>query len=198
MNNMLVLLPLLVGPGGLPGWWDQLDACYRRRAIRLAYRLVRHVWPEITDEATDIACEALAKALTRLHQFDGRPFWPWLAAIVRSTAIDRLRRYGKPLLGEHDRQVADTTAPEAALVHAEERRVARSRLEQALRALGRRERRMVLRFYQKGETVVALAGRFGLALQTVRGALSRSKKAILAALRLPRITNRQMKALFSL
>jgi RNA polymerase sigma factor (sigma-70 family) len=199
MSHNLILLALLAGPAGQGPCWAQLDACYRRRAVWLAYSLVRHVWPEITDEASDIAGEALAKAFSHLHQFDGgRPFWPWLAAIVRTTAIDRLRRYGRPLLGDHDVQVVDRTAPDRALLATEARKVARCRLLRALRALSRREQRLVLRFYRKGHTVVALAKRFGLAQQTVRGALSRSKKAILAALGLPRLTNRQMKELVSL
>src|SRR4051812_6266827 len=86
--------------------WQTIDKCYRPRAVSVAYSLVRHVWPERTDEAEDIANEALEKASACIDQHDGvRPLWPWVRRIVHTTAIDRLRRFSGILLGDADGEV---------------------------------------------------------------------------------------------
>lgn len=173
---------------------------YRPRAISIAYALVRHVWPEPADEAEDIAGEAVEKAITCLYQFDDtRPFWPWFRRIVQTTAINRLRRFGGPLLGNTDGEVLNPALmPTEQAENAEERALARSLVAEAVDALAQRERDMFLRFYVHDEPFALLAQAFAVAPQTARGAVSRAKQSVLARLGLGSITNREMKVLLAL
>src|SRR5918912_1442673 len=59
----------------------------RRRAVGLAYRVVRNV-----DEAEDVAQDAAVRAWTHFHEYDRRvPFGRWLDRIVTNLCIDKLR-----------------------------------------------------------------------------------------------------------
>jgi RNA polymerase sigma-70 factor (ECF subfamily) len=190
--------PLIHTMATAPVDWEQVDACYRRRATREAHALVGHVWPEPNDEAADIAVEAMGKAFTRLHQYDPRrPFWFWLRAIVRTTAIDRLRKFASALLGEQDALVADEATPEALLLAREDRGELDEALDRALRPLKPRDRDLFVRFYGDGEPVEALAQEAGVAVQTVRSILSRAKKVVLVGLGLPHVSNGRLKRLLS-
>jgi RNA polymerase sigma factor (sigma-70 family) len=173
---------------------------YHHSAIRIAYSIVRHVWPEPSDEAEDIANEALEKASTCQRQYDDtRPIWPWLRRIVQTTAIDRLRRFGGPLLGAADGQVLNPDQmPDWQVGNEEECRLARSLIAEAVDMLAPREKDLFLRFYVHDETFASLAQIFTIAPQTARGLVSRAKRAVLTRLGLVSITNREMKLLLSI
>jgi RNA polymerase sigma factor (sigma-70 family) len=179
---------------------ENLDRCYRPHAIRVAYSIVRHVWPEPSDEAEDIAGEALEKAAACLHQFDDtRPFWPWLRRITQTTAISRLRRFGGPLLGAADGEVlSPAQTPDEQVGSAEERDLARSLVAEAVDTLAPRDKDMFLRFYVHDEPFATLAQAFAVAPQTARGLVSRAKHAVLTRLGLGSITNREMRLLLSI
>jgi RNA polymerase sigma-70 factor, ECF subfamily len=180
---------------------EMLDQRYHLSAIRVAHSIVRHVWPEPSDEAEDIANEAINKAIARLDQYDPtRPFWPWLRRIVQNTAIGRLRRFNKvSFLGEAASNVpSPAPLPEEQIEKQNDRAVARLLIADAIDALAPRDKELFLRFYLDQESVNNLAKSFDLASQTVRGAVSKAKMAVLTRLGLPRITNRQMGVLLAI
>jgi RNA polymerase sigma factor (sigma-70 family) len=173
---------------------------YRHSAICIAYSIVRDVWPEPSDEAEDIANEALEKASACQRQYDDtRPFWPWLRRIVQTTAIDRLRKFGSPLLGSADGQVLNPAqTPDWQVGNEEERRLARSLVAEAVDKLAPREKDLFLRFYVQDEPFTTLAQAFAIAPQTARGLVSRAKHSVLTRLGMVTITNREMKLLLSI
>jgi RNA polymerase sigma factor (sigma-70 family) len=174
---------------------EDLERTYRPGAVNVAYSIVRHAWPERSDEAEDIANEAMEKMIAYRHQHDGvRPLWPWLHRIVQNTAIDRLRRFAGPLLGDADGAVLNSAhTPDEEVEIEEERALARGLVAEAVDTLGPREKVMFLRFYVHDEPFTTLAKAFTLAEQTVRAALSKAKKAVLARLGLGRLTNAELK-----
>jgi RNA polymerase sigma factor (sigma-70 family) len=205
-------LVALIATGQVHEPWEEIDRRYRARATGVAFAIVKRVWPERSDAAADIAQEALIQAYTHLNQYERRwPFWPWLKAIVRNKALDRLRREGWPrqegkrsrVLGDSAGEVADPAgsaaealiAREASLDARGRQRCARRRLRRALARLAPRDRELLLRFHRDGETVSRLARDYRIAEQTVRGALSRAKKTVLARLGGLRLTNRELSAL---
>jgi RNA polymerase sigma factor (sigma-70 family) len=199
LSDQTLVALVLTGDANRP--WEELDRRYRPRAVTTAHAIVRHVWPERTDEGADIAQEALFAAYRALGRYDGRPFWPWLATIVRSRAIDRLRRlrlrkkdrFRICLLGDHDQAVRDPAVPPPEqLAREEEVRHARRKLRRGLRELTHRERQVLLHFHTGRKAVPQLAAEHRLAEQTIRGLLSRAKKKLLAGLGGIRLCNREL------
>jgi RNA polymerase sigma factor (sigma-70 family) len=205
-------LVALIAAGQVHEPWEEIDRRYRARATGVAFAIVKHVWPERSDAAAEIAQEALLQAYARLNRYErGRPFWPWLKAVVRHKALDRLRRERGPrqeetrlrALGDGDRDIADPGAsPEETLIAREEslevrarRQRARRRLRRALAGLAPREHDLLLRFHRGAESVADLAREYGIAPQTVHGALTRAKKMLLARLGGLRLTNRELSTL---
>jgi RNA polymerase sigma factor (sigma-70 family) len=190
-------------PGQPPLTWEAIFCRYHAPATRAALAVVRHLWPEPSDEAADIAAEGIARAHAHLDSYDAsRPFWPWLRTVVRRVAADRLRRHlgsGKGVrlgLGEWGRCVAaPTLTPEAELVAAESLTRAWERFRRAVASLGAWERALFLHFYAQGVSVADLARRHGRAAQTIRCALSRVKKKVCDRLGGLEVTNGELKYL---
>jgi RNA polymerase sigma factor (sigma-70 family) len=184
------------GTADAPAALAELDRRYRARATRLAHALVRHVWPEWSDEAADIAQEALAKAYLRLRRYDpARPFWPWLAAIVHNTAVGRLRRC-RPVCACGAEVAAPQPPPDEELIRKEGLEGARRRCAEFLGALAPRDRDLFLRFYGGGATVTRLAEDHSLAEQTVRCRLTFVKNALLVRLGGLRLSNAELRQWF--
>ena len=76
---------------GDTGAYGELVRAHQEIALRVAYFVVRdHA------EAEDTVQEAFVKAFRALERLDPeRPFRPWLLAIVRNEALNRLRRRGR-------------------------------------------------------------------------------------------------------
>jgi RNA polymerase sigma factor (sigma-70 family) len=149
--------------------------------------------------AEDLAQEAF---LTVLRHGDFRPERPDALGFVLRAALwlardrsRRLTRAPKPL--SFDLADPHTGGPVQALEQEEDLDRVRRLLAEALGTLPGRDREMVLGFYARGRSVADLAQPLGLARQTVRAALSRSKKAILTFLGLPPITNARMRLLMA-
>jgi len=147
--------------------------------------------------AEDLAQDAYA-AVLRAPGFDPRRRGAF--SFVKRAALwradergRRMARAPKPLPTD----LADPRAgsPGEALGQEEECDRARRLFAEAMDDLPARDREMARGFYVRGISVAELALSSGLAPQSVRGALSRAKKVILARLGLPRITNGQMKTL---
>lgn len=181
--------------------WAELHRRHYDRAVRIAHRIVRHVWPERTDEAAAIAQEAMAKVYAILDRYDGREFGRWLAVIVGSRAIDRLRRLRcrpQTSLGGDGRDVPDRVdGPLEVLIRKEGLRRAWQLLRESLDRLPSRERQMLLQFHISRKTVARLAAEYRLAEQTVRCILTRAKKKLLAQLGAVRLTNSELTELLA-
>lgn len=68
--------------------FEPLVRRYGPRAYRFALALVRDA-----EDAKDLSQEAFTRAYVALHRFEsGRPFYPWLLAIVRNVCLSHLRR----------------------------------------------------------------------------------------------------------
>jgi RNA polymerase sigma factor (sigma-70 family) len=203
----LAALVALIAAGNVQEPWEEIDRRYRRRAVDAAFAVVRHVWPERSDEAADIAQEALVRAYCNLDRYDrSKSFWPWLRTIVKRRAIDRLRksqrwrnaRRGIHLLASSDEDVVDRAPlPEETLIGRECLQEARRRLREAVDCLTARERDLFLRFYAGDECVTSLAVDSRLARQTVRCILTRAKSKLTERLGSVRLTNRELKIVFN-
>lgn len=103
--------------------FTELVRAHQRMALRVAVLIVGDI-----SEAEDVTQEAFIKAHRNLHRFsDGRPFRPWLLAIVRNQARNRRRGAGRRARWELE--VANdpvsgnaAPSPESAVLADEERR----------------------------------------------------------------------------
>jgi RNA polymerase sigma-70 factor (ECF subfamily) len=73
--------------------WEILVRQYQEKVFRLAYLLLGD-----RDDAEDVAQETFVRALHSLNRFDAeRPLQPWLLAITKNLARNRLRSMGRYL-----------------------------------------------------------------------------------------------------
>jgi RNA polymerase sigma factor (sigma-70 family) len=148
-------------------------------------------------DAEDLALEAFAAALAS-PEFD--PTRPDAVGFVLQPASwrsaehhRRQARAPKPLPSDlGDQRVSD---PAHDLEQQEEFNEARRRFADAVDALRARHKSLFVGFYLHGTSVADLALAHGVAEQTVRGALSKAKKAVLGQLGLGRLTNGELKSL---
>jgi RNA polymerase sigma factor (sigma-70 family) len=186
-------------PADVEAAWAVLHARHFQHAVWVAYHLVRDVWPEPSDEATDIAQEAMFKAYEHLEEYDeNQPIWPWLQAIVVRLAIDRLRQNGrlhKYLRGYLLRlQAGDGQAgpsPLDVLILREDNILVLACVREAVASLNPADRDVLLRHHVGKETVAELAADGLRAEQTLRGRLCRAKKRLLGRLGI-RLSNRKV------
>src|SRR5262249_3870529 len=73
--------------------WAELVARYRRFALKVARKTLARGGKAAVADDDEVAWDAMSKAYEKLHLFEpSRPFSCWLGAIVRNTALDRLRQ----------------------------------------------------------------------------------------------------------
>jgi RNA polymerase sigma-70 factor (ECF subfamily) len=173
-------------PAAVGAAWAILHARHFEHAVWVAYHIVRDVWPEPTDEATDVAQEAMIKAYENLDQYDdGQPFWPWLQAIVVRLAIDRLRQRGRLhryLRGYLLRLRGDDRvglSPLDVLILREDNVLVLACVRDAVAGLKPLDRDVLLRHHVGKASVAELAAEYLRAEQTLRGRLCRAKKRLL-------------------
>lgn len=147
------------------------DEFYRTYATRLRGFVGRRVADEML--VHDIVQETLLRAYAKRlhHQETGDP-WRWLAVVARRLAIDASRSAGRAL------PVADVPMIEAT-EGADEVSLLRARgrgLNEVLRALPDRPRRLLLAHHLEGASYRELASREGLTLDAVRCALHRARR----------------------
>ena len=132
-------------------------------------------WLGDEQEAREVAQDALAKAWAARDRYDtSRPFYPWLATIVRNACRDaRVRR--RPISGlQTERLVSPMPSPLAALDAAE----ARARVRQALDGLEEDHRSIIVMRHFEGLSYAEIAEALGLAQGTVMSRLYRARKAL--------------------
>jgi RNA polymerase sigma-70 factor (ECF subfamily) len=98
------------------------------------------------DEALleDVVQDVLLTVHRVRHTYDpGRPFLPWLSAIVSARAIDALRARGRTQSWEVIDEQAVLAHPDASVAEAHGRQIAHQQLDGLLSRLPDRQRRMV-------------------------------------------------------
>lgn len=133
-------------------------------------------WLGDEQEAREVAQDALAKAWAARERYDSsRPFYPWLATIVRNACRDaRVRK--RPVSGlEAERLVSPTPSPLAALDAAQ----AQARVRRALDDLDEDHRDIIVMRHFEGLSYAEIAEALGVAQGTVMSRLYRARKALL-------------------
>jgi RNA polymerase sigma-70 factor, ECF subfamily len=125
--------------------------------------------------AEDVVQDVLLAIHRVRHTYDpGRPFMPWLSAIVSSRTIDALRRTGRQRRREvYDDQVLAAQIDGAATYAIESATIGRD-LDRYLGRLPDRQRRMIERVRLQEMTLTEAAAASGETLPTVKSLLHRA------------------------
>lgn len=162
--------------GALAGREADLEVLFERHWIR-AYRTAFLI---VHDHAAaeDIAQEALVAAVRRLDRFDrGRPFGPWLSAIVANRSIDWIRaRTARRETGQEPQPDAAVTADRPAPAYS-------SDILAALASLSPEHRAVVVLRYVLDCTPTEIAQALELPRGTVNSRLRRGLDALREHLR---------------
>lgn len=150
---------------------DQAAYCRLLKAIVPAVRGMarRHIYQ---DDALleDVVQDVLLTVHRIRHTYDpGRPFLPWLSAIVSARAIDALRARGR-------RQSWEVIDEEAVLAHpaAHDEPAARQQLDDLLGRLPDRQRRMVELVHLREMSLAEAAAASSTTLSAVKSVLHRA------------------------
>lgn len=94
--------------------YGQIVEFHRERLYAAAFRAVRN-----HEDARDLSQEAFVNAFRNLHRFDlSRPFYPWLARILRNLCIDHLRRERPGRQLSYDQMLEEQHVPEESFLDA--------------------------------------------------------------------------------
>lgn len=173
-----------------------MSAIDEKALVRALQRRQRHALHQIIDcytgYVTTVACHALGPGRSHedleeivsdvflaLWQHADRldadkPLRPYLAAIARNRAVDRLRAAAPSLPLEEALQAASCPGPEEAAEQAE----AQDALTQAVLSLGEPERTLCLRYYYEGQPLKEIAAALGLKEATAKTKLHRARKQL--------------------
>ena len=105
---------------------------------------------------------------------EGGDLRPWLGAVARNKAIDRLRRAPAPVLPLSESDAAPQPGPQEAA----EQREWTERLWQAVDAMDEPDRTLFLRYYWYGDQLKDVARDLKLNLSTAKSRLLRGQKAL--------------------
>lgn len=160
--------------GGDPGGYDYLVAKHSRRALSIAWGIVRDA-----TEAEDLVQEAFVRAYEKLDRFRAEePFGPWLFRIVTNLALDVVKhrtKFPKTPVETHDeRGELRATTPEWSDTA--------SRIDRAIESLPEMQRVVARLFIVEEFEHADIAAMTGLAEGTVRSHLSHARKKLQEAL----------------
>jgi RNA polymerase sigma-70 factor (ECF subfamily) len=149
-----------------PRTFDDFYAAFYPRVLGLASALYAGL------DTEDLAQEAMARALVAYDRLDpGRDPWPWLVAITRNIACDRLRSE-RSAPAPDDTVAAQPMTPYEAAVAAEERRLVR----RALARLSSADRRLLVLREWHELTFQEMASLVGAQPGTLRQQLFRARR----------------------
>ena len=161
---------------GEPGGLDYLVSRYSRRALSIAWGIVRDA-----AEAEDLVQEAFVRAWEKIGRFrEGEPFGPWLFRIVTNLALDVVKhrtKFPKTEVEAHDErgELRAAASPEWSDTA--------SRIDRAIEALPDMQRVVARLFIVEEFEHAEIAEMTGLAEGTVRSHLSHARRKLQEALR---------------
>ena len=159
---------------GDPGAFDYLVAKHSRRALSIAWGIVRD-----PAEAEDLVQEAFVRAYEKIDRFRvGEPFGPWLYRIVTNLALDVVKhrtKFPKTPVELHD-ELGELRSP------ATEWSDTASRIDQAIEALPEMQRVVARLFIVEELEHADIAAMTGLTEGTIRSHLSHARKKLQDAL----------------
>lgn len=142
-------------------------------AVRTVARSM--VGPELV---SDVVQQTFIKAWKASSTFDpNRDLAPWLYSIARRTAIDVLRREGRPTAGAHEPEVDASVTPLSF-----ERTWEKYEVRRALDQLSPEEREVVRLSHLVGLPHSEIAERLGVPIGTVKSRSNRALKRLAVAL----------------
>lgn len=134
-------------------------------------RLVGQRIPRIDPD--DLAQETAARALRYRDSFDAnRPLGPWLAKTALRLYLDRRAA----LLRDQEQQFELGRSLEAREARPQTRLEDRESLARCAARLSARELDILLRFHQRGETLLEIAAALGMPVGTVKSHLHRARR----------------------
>ncbi len=156
----------------------QLFELYAPLVYRVVYRMVGH-----EDDAADLTQEVFVRAFERLHTIrDGQAFQAWLTRMAVNQAHDHARRKRLPTLslqaappgaeeGTEWQLSDDAPSQDARLLSGE----LAAHVQQALLALSREHRAVVILHHLEGLDVEQIGRTLGIPAGTVKSRLSRAR-----------------------
>lgn len=160
------------------------DAVSYRRFLQLLSRLLRPLVARRVPaaEAEDVLQEILISVHKARHTHDGeRPLMPWLLAIMQFRVNDHLRRLYARAEHESDRELADV--PEASTADVTSRDTLRESVDELLRDVPERDRRILTLMYVEGCSAREAGGQLGMKESAVKVAGHRALRKIREKLR---------------
>lgn len=152
-----------------------------RRYMETALRLSRG-WLRDTEDAVDASQDAFVKALEALPRFDPeQPFFPWFYAILRNTALSRLRRLkarGEVPLDESAEPAEAAPGPRAAGVETPSRESLRDQVRAALGHLKPEHREAVMLRHWEEMSYEEIAAATGVPVGTVMSRLHYARRRL--------------------
>lgn len=156
------------------------DAASYRRFLQLLSRLLRPLVARRVPaaETEDVLQEILISVHKARHTHDGeRPLMPWLLAIVQFRVNDHLRRlYARAEHESGGRELADV--PEASTADVTSRDTLRESIDELLRDVPERDRRILTLMYVEGCSAREAGGQLGMKESAVKVAGHRALRKI--------------------
>jgi len=160
---------------GEPGGYDYLVSKYSRRALSIAWGIVRDA-----ADAEDLVQEAFVRAYEKIGRFrEDEPFGPWLYRIVTNLALDLVRhrtKFPATPVEPHDERGELRAA-------SREWTDTASRIDRAIESLPEMQRVVARLFIVEEFEHTEIAAMTGLAEGTVRSHLSHARKKLQEALK---------------
>lgn len=156
--------------------FSQLLALHGPRAHRVAAGMLRD-----EQEAREVAQEALARAWAARDRYDARrPFYPWLATIVRNACRDAIARGRHRAIGGLDAE--RLTSADATPLQALSRKEAEGAVRDAMAALREDWREILLMRHFEDLSYAEIGEALSIPQGTVMSRLYRARKALVAEL----------------
>lgn len=161
--------------------FELLVARHTRYAGSIALSVVRDY-----HAALDVVQEAFVKVLRRIDDLDDPDrFRPWLRNVVRTSALDSLRRKkvagrsGEALPGEADEEGSDgLPAPDLGPAELSERAELREQVREVVATLPESQRELITLKYLEGASYEEIAKATGLTVSSVESRLFRARGAL--------------------